>query len=138
MPKKKAKQKLTVKQQRFVDFYDGNATDAARKAGYKGNANTLGQVGDENLKKPKIARAIQKREQKRTKGPIATREERQKFWTDTMRNKIPGIDIDIKDRSKASELMGRSEADFTDKKIISDPDGKSLRWTVEIVKSEGE
>ena len=26
---------LTVKQQRFIDFYDGNATQAAEKAGYK-------------------------------------------------------------------------------------------------------
>ena len=134
MPKKKAKPKLTIKQQRFVDFYDGNATDAARKAGYKGNANTLGQVGDENLKKPKLAQIIQKREQERAKGPIATREERQEFWTNTMRN----TDIDIRDRSKASELMGRSEADFTDKKIISGPDGKDLKWEVEIIKSEGE
>ena len=52
------KNKLTTKQQRFVDFYDGNATEACRKAGYKGNEKTLAQVGAENLRKPYIIRAI--------------------------------------------------------------------------------
>ena len=106
MPKKP----LTVKQQRFVDFYDGNATDAARKAGYKGNALTLGQVGKENLEKPHIKKAIQARETKRSASNIADREERQQFWTESMRDG----EIDIKDKLKASELLGRSEADFTD------------------------
>ena len=36
------KKKLTPKQQRFVSEYlkTGNATEAARRAGYKGNDNT--------------------------------------------------------------------------------------------------
>jgi phage terminase small subunit len=50
---------LTVKEQLFVDAYLGearfNATEAARIAGYKGNDNTLGVVGFDNLRKPKIA-----------------------------------------------------------------------------------
>lgn len=60
--------KLTPKQQLFVSEYlkTGNATEAARKAGYKGNDKTLGQVGAENLKKPGIARAIAARQQKRS------------------------------------------------------------------------
>ena len=150
MPRKKAKQKPTVKQQRFIDFYDGNATEAARKAGYKHPK----QSGAENLSKLYISDAIKNREQKRTKGLIATREERQEFWTKVLigedqEPEVTGYDLDgnavivkvppkMSDRLKASELLGRSEADFTDKKIISDPDGKSLKWKVEIVKSEGE
>lgn len=54
--------KLTPKQQAFVDAYTGpargNATEAARMAGYKGNANTLRVVGAENLAKPAIAEAV--------------------------------------------------------------------------------
>lgn len=54
--------KLSVKQQLFIEAYlgkaMGNATEAARLAGYKGNDNTLGQTGDQNLKKPKIAEAV--------------------------------------------------------------------------------
>jgi len=80
--------KLTVKQQRFVDFYDGNATEAAQKAGYKGNNATLRNVGAENLTKPYIRRAIRAREKKRNKPHIATREERQQFWSDVLTGKL--------------------------------------------------
>lgn len=55
--------KLTTKQRLFVEAYlvSSNATDAARKAGYKGNDVTLGAVGAENLKKPRIAALIGER-----------------------------------------------------------------------------
>lgn len=59
--------KLTPKQQAFIDVYlgeaKGNATESARLAGYKGNDVTLGQVGAENLKKPQILTAIRNRSQ---------------------------------------------------------------------------
>lgn len=122
---------LTTKQLRFIEFYDGNATDAARKAGYKGNDVTLGAVGDENLKKPRIKAAIKARETKRNNPKIATREERQAFWTTVLKGEIKskvvtGTDAEgnkiieeippkMSDRLKSSELLGRSEADFVDK-----------------------
>lgn len=61
--------KLTPKQELFVSEYlkTGNATEAARKAGYKGNDVTLGAVGAENLKKPQIIDAIKLRDAKRSK-----------------------------------------------------------------------
>lgn len=54
---------LTNKQKAFIEHYleTWNATEAARRAGYKGNYNTLGVVGFENVRKPKIAEAIKKR-----------------------------------------------------------------------------
>ena len=104
------KAKFTVKQQRFIDFYVGNATDAARKAGYKGNNITLAAVGLENLEKPHIFSAIQSREKKRNKSSIKTRSERQEFWSNMMDSAEKPSDA-----LKASELLGRSEADFTDK-----------------------
>ncbi len=52
------KPKLTLKQQLFINAYvgeaRGNATEAARIAGYDGNAVTLSAVGYENLRKPQI------------------------------------------------------------------------------------
>ena len=59
--------KLTPKQQLFVSEFlkTGNATEAARKAGYKGNDVTLASVGAENLRKPQVLRAIEERNQKR-------------------------------------------------------------------------
>lgn len=49
---------LTPKQQAFVREYlvDLNASAAARRAGY--SERTAGSIGDENLKKPEIRRAI--------------------------------------------------------------------------------
>ena len=102
--------KLTVKQQRFVEYYDGNGVDTARKAGYKGNEVTLASVAYENLRKPHIRAAIEAREIRTNANGIMNREERQKFWSDVMCDK----DADMKDRLKASELLGRSNADFTE------------------------
>jgi len=75
------KKKLTTKQQRFVDFYDGNATEACRKAGYKGSNHTLEQVAYENLRKPEIVSAIESRERLSKEKAIMDRESRQELWT---------------------------------------------------------
>lgn len=58
---------LTDKQRRFVDEYlvDLNATQAAIRAGY--SKKTAGQIGDENLKKPQIAQAVQEAQAVRSK-----------------------------------------------------------------------
>ena len=61
--------KLTPKQALFVSEYlkTGNGTEAARRAGYKGNDVTLCQVGKENLRKPLVAAAIKEKADKRSK-----------------------------------------------------------------------
>ena len=63
---------LTGKQAAFIDYYLGeanfNATEAARRAGYSGDDNTLSVIGFENLRKPNIDEAIQKRLQARCMG----------------------------------------------------------------------
>jgi len=115
-----AENKLTVKQERFVDYYDGNATEAARKAGYMGNDHTLGAVGKENLEKPGIRKAIEKRNAGAKKKTILNREQRQKIWSMITMGKNPktGQDdalITIRDQLKASELLGKSECDFIQK-----------------------
>lgn len=104
-----SKKNLTVKQQAFIDYYDGNATEAASLAGYKGNRSTLRQVGAENLAKPYIWEAIQKRIKKPDK-KIMDREELQEFWTGILGDE----DNETRDRLKASELLGKSQAAFTD------------------------
>jgi len=52
--------KLSLKQQRFIDTYvgeaKGNATEAALKAGY--SPKTAYSIGNENLKKPEIEAGI--------------------------------------------------------------------------------
>jgi len=134
--------KLTTKQQRFVDFYDGNGYEAAKKAGYKGSYDVLAHIAEDNLKKVHIAEAIRKREEKRNNSTIATREERQAFWTKIARGeelqkvvigtgkdrKIVEIPPKMIDRLRASELLGKSEADFIERRR---EEGK---LTVKIVK----
>ncbi len=72
--------KLTAKQSAFVDEYlkDLNATQAAIRAGY--SAKTAGQIGEENLKKPEIALAIEKAKQERS--------ERTKIDADWLLNRL--------------------------------------------------
>lgn len=114
--------KFTTKQQRFIDFYCGNASDAARKAGYK----IPGRSGDQNVKKREIREAIRKRQDKEDRPTIADRQTRQKFWSETMQDK----ELDYKHRLKASELLGKSEADFTDK--IAGADGGPVETNIKI------
>ena len=100
---------LTAKQQAFVEAYDGNATQAALKAGY--SPRTAGVIGNENLKKPEIAAAIAERNAPASSARIATREERQAFWTGVMRDPAEKT----QDRLRAAELLGKSECDFVEK-----------------------
>lgn len=80
---------LTVKQRLFVEAYtgpaQGNATEAARIAGYKGNDVTLAVVGSENLRKPQVCDAIQKAAPKVE--PVADREERMAWLSAIVRVK---------------------------------------------------
>ena len=122
--------KLTVKQQRFVDAYDGNATEAARIAGYKGSDRTLTQVGAENLAKHYIADAIQKRLTKSAKKTIMSREDRQEFWSETIKD----VEQDMSSRLRASELLGKSECDFIEKKQIEMDLSLSQESLLEIIK----
>lgn len=57
---------MTPKQEMFIKEYlvDLNATQAAIRAGY--STKTAGVIGDENLKKPEIATAIQDAMDKRS------------------------------------------------------------------------
>lgn len=103
--------KLTPKQQKFLQIYTGNGVDAARKAGYTGSDATLSQTAYELLRKPEIAEAIAKRQNKEINKIVTHREKLQKFWSDIVENE----DKELNARLKASELLGKSEAVFLHK-----------------------
>ena len=126
------KRKLTEKQKRFIDYYieTGNATEAARRAGY--SEKTAKQIGSENLTKLDffIKERLKELEDKR----IAKAEEVLKHLTAAMRGEIEeevvvveGIgegesrarvlkkQISAKERIKAAELLGKRYSLFTDK-----------------------
>ena len=102
---KPVKKELTLKQQTFVDCFDGNIKEAAEKSGLSYRY-CRGLVA-----KKHILEAIRNRQDTEIRPKtIGTRQERQSFWTEIMRNKAAMM----RDRLKASELLGKSEADFTE------------------------
>lgn len=103
--------KLTTKQRRFVEVYDGNGTEAARLAGYTGTDAALRVTASRLLANGSIATAIQQRHAVEESRLIADRQKRQAFWTTVMQDK----DEEMRTRLRASELLGRSEADFVER-----------------------
>lgn len=97
--------KLTPKQQQFVDAYNGSIKETAAAIGmnyeYARKLCTTNQYMIETLRD---------RQNKSIKPTIATREHRQKFWTDVMRDSKESMS----NRLRAAELLGKSEADFTE------------------------
>lgn len=104
---------LTPKQKAFADYYIelGNATEAARRAGYKGNTKTLTVVASQNLAKHCIAEYIAERTAPTEAKRIATADEVMQFFSDVMQGKVKdqfGLDASLSDRLNAGkELMKR-------------------------------
>lgn len=101
--------KLTPRQKAFAELYDGNAKQTAIKVGY--SEKTAYSQGQRLLKNVEVMKAVQAREERESSKRIATRQERQEFWSDVMGDG----EAEMKDRLKASELLGKSECDFTEK-----------------------
>ena len=100
---------LTIRQRAFVQAYTGNAAEAARQAGY--SERTCRAIGQRLLTQVDIINALREREQERLNPLIASREQRQEFWTRTMLDDSQ----EMQHRLKAAELLGRSEGDFMEK-----------------------
>ena len=96
---------LTPKQKLFVDEYlvDLNATQAAIRAGY--SEKTAYSIGNENLMKPEIAKAIQNAQQKR-QGRTEITQDRvvQEIADNAFRPASDAQESDFKHASKATYL----------------------------------
>ena len=100
--------KLTPKQQAFADYYieTGNATEAARRAGY--SEDTARQIGAENLTKPAISEYISIRMAEQSKKRVADANEVIEFYTAVMRGEKKdqfGLDASLSDRLKAADSL---------------------------------
>ena len=80
--------KLTPKQKAFADEYliCGNATEAARKAGY--NPKSARQIATENLAKPSISVYIAERQKQIEDSRIANIKEVLEFYSSVLRGEI--------------------------------------------------
>lgn len=127
--------KLTEKQTKFVDYYietGGNATEAARKAGY--SKKTAEAIGLENLGKPRIKAAIDARLAELKSQRTADATEVLEYLTVVMRGQqmdetvvVEGtgdgrssarkmqVRVASRDRNKAAELLGRVYGIYNDK-----------------------
>ena len=123
--------KLNARQKAFCEFYvaSGNATDAAIKAGYK--EKYAGVNADKLLKNTNISKYIKKITEEHTNNRIAQAEEILEFLTATLRGEVTeevvvggfgksatekiSKNVDLKDRLKAAELLGKRYRLFTDK-----------------------
>lgn len=127
--------KLTIKQQRFADEYiiSGNASDAARKAGY--SHKYINSNVQKLLQNTAISDYIKNRLKELEQEAIANQSEVLKFLTSIMRGeqteqtlisdgseqgqRIINIEVSAKDRIKAAELLGKRYGSWTDKVDLS-------------------
>lgn len=110
--------KLTTKQKKFCEYYlqTGNASEAARRAGY--SEKTAPSVGAENLRKPQIHQYIAERQEKNDKEMIADSNEVLRFYTEVMRGNIKdqfGLEASLSDRLKAGDSLMKRYAAASDK-----------------------
>lgn len=101
---------LTEKQKRFADFYleTGNATEAARKAGYK--AKNADRIASENLRKLGISAYIEERRKQMDEKRIATTDDVLLFFTQVMNGEVKdqfGLDAQLSDRINAGKELAR-------------------------------
>jgi phage terminase small subunit len=105
--------KLTEQNRKFVEHFmaTGNATQAAIAAGY--SRRSASQIAYQLLRKLQIQQAIAQRTQRDP--AVWTREQRQRFWTTVASGAGTFAKASLRDRLKASELLGRSQADFVER-----------------------
>lgn len=101
---------LTPKQKKFCDYYieTGNASEAARRAGY--SEKTARTIGQQNLAKRAIKDYISERMKNQDRERVASADEVIAFYTAVMRGEIRdqfGIEASLSDRLKAGENLMR-------------------------------
>lgn len=128
-------QKLTEKQKRFIDYYieTGNASEACRLAGYKGN--NVDSLGAQNL--VKLSKYIKIKLESKSKDRIASQEEVLEYLTRVMRNEEKdsfGLDASLQDRTKCAELLGKRYKLFTDRQEITGKDGEQIDININVIR----
>ena len=106
-------ERLTEMQKRFIDYYieTANATESAKRAGYKGK--NLNRIGSQNLSK--LDKFIKIKLQEKEDSRIASQDEVLQYLTKVMRGEEKdqfGLDASLQDRTKCAELLGKRYGTF--------------------------
>ncbi len=106
--------KLTQKQRRFCETYAscGNGTRAAEAAGYGAPTQAAARL----LTNVNVRQYVLNLTAAEDNKQIAASKQRQEFWTTIMRDES----VAIRDRLKASELLGKAQGDFLIRAEIQD------------------
>lgn len=109
---------LTPKQKAFAEEYIkcGNATEAARKAGY--SATAARQIATENLSKPAISEYIRERMKVIDEERIASADEVLRFYSSVMRGEVTdqfGLEAALDTRLKAADSLMKRYAVSADR-----------------------
>jgi hypothetical protein len=129
---------LSAKWRKFIAAYDGDvkAASAIAEINYSYarrvivadprimDAVRVRNVAEGNKRVAEVEQITEERQQKNST-VIATRQQRQTFWTDVMED----ADEDMKNRLRAAELLGKSEADFTEKVEHTGKEGGPLEFS---------
>ncbi len=93
----------------------GNATGAARAAGYRHPE----QQGCRLLRNVQVARALRDLADRERSAAVIDREQRQAWWSAIVRGEVAGPDGEppsIAERLRASELLGKAQGDFLERR----------------------
>lgn len=117
---------MNEKQKRFVDAYiqTANASEAARQAGY--SSKTAYSIGEENLRKPEIKKAIDARLKEMESARVAETQEVLEHLTAVVRGEITEevvtnsgkklvVTVSERDKLKAAEMLLKVHGAFKDK-----------------------
>ncbi len=116
--------KLTHKQQRFVDAFEGNATEAARLAGYKGTDNSLGVMGNKLLRNGKILQAILNRHKKSSNKLVKSRQARLEWLAEL----VLDAERPMSERLSAMDKLCRASGDYIVKHQVMGGDGETKQF----------
>ena len=99
---------LTIKQKAFADYYIecGNATEAARRAGY--SEKNVGENAAKTLKNPNVSVYIAERMGEQVRKRVADANEVIEFYTAVMRGEVKdqfGLEASLSDRLKAGDSL---------------------------------
>ena len=128
--------KLTEKQRRFVDYYieTGNASEAARRAGY--SEKTAGWIGQENLQKPTIKAAIDARLKDLEDKRIAKADEVLQFLTSSMRGELKDENIVVEGSGDGTSSARVVETRISTRDRIEAAKSLLKRYPMEMDKKE--
>lgn len=115
---------LSKRQQQFINAYSGDIVATMKAIGYGGDESDLYAKGRDMLRNANVQEALRSRytytvDQKKN---IADKNELLEWWTGIMKNKDkhggPEDKVPLRERLKASELIGKAHIMFGEKKEV--------------------